>query len=56
MNVVTKIRDRFFERLNEKMGWGKEEIKKLYDEVAIEVLMEKLCDEVVIKILLDEVM
>lgn len=36
------LRKRFFERLERKTGWGKEEVKKEYWEAATQVLEEQL--------------
>lgn len=32
-----EFRKLFFDALNKKTGWGKEEIKRLFDEVYIEI-------------------
>ena len=42
--VILEINKRFKSRLDEKTGWGKNEIKSLHDEVVIEVLAENLPD------------
>ena len=40
--VLFEVKKRFEEELDRKTGWGKEEVKKLYDKVMIDVLTEQL--------------
>jgi hypothetical protein len=45
MNIVEfmqEIKTRFELALEKKTGWGKEEVKKLYADISIEVLSEFL--------------
>ena len=37
---VKKFREKFFERLEQKTGWSKNEVKKLFDDVYFECLEE----------------
>jgi len=39
-DVIRRIEKEFFERLDEKTGWGKEEIKKMYVQVERDVLID----------------
>lgn len=38
--IFKRLQALFFERLEAKTGWGKEDVKKLYRECANEVLLE----------------
>lgn len=40
--IVFEIKRRFELALEAKTGWGKNEIKSLYDNIVIEVLTEQL--------------
>lgn len=40
-----RLRDAFYKRLDKKTGWGRLEIKKEFEEVGEEVLMEMLDEE-----------
>lgn len=44
--MITEFRDilrrKFFARLEEKTGWGKEEIKRLFDEVCSDTLAKMI--------------
>ena len=37
-----RLRDSFFERLERKTGWGKEEVKKEFEQAGEEVILEML--------------
>jgi hypothetical protein len=37
--IVFEIKSRFEKALESKTGWGKNEIKTLYDQIVIEVLV-----------------
>ena len=39
------LRDAFFERLERKTGWGKEEVKKEFNEASEQVILEMLEEE-----------
>lgn len=40
--IVMEIKNRFELALEAKSGWGKNEIKAVYDNIVIEVLSEQL--------------
>lgn len=40
--IIFEIKTRFELALEAKTGWGKNEIKALYDNIVIEVLSEKI--------------
>lgn len=40
-----KLRDAFYSRLERKNGWGKEEVKRLFEESNDEVILEMLEEE-----------
>jgi hypothetical protein len=40
--IVFEIKKRFEKALDAKTGWGKNEIKTLYDQIVIEVLSEQI--------------
>lgn len=40
--IIFEIKARFEKALEEKTGWGKNEIKSLYDKIIIEVLSENI--------------
>jgi len=40
--VIKRIEELFFAKLQEKTGWGRNEIKELYREAVAEALMEFL--------------
>ena len=40
--LFKSIKERFFDRLNRKTGWGKEEVKQEYMSATNEVLVEFL--------------
>lgn len=40
--IIFEIKKRFELALEAKAGWGKNEIKSLYDNIVIEVLTEQL--------------
>ena len=42
---VQLLRDTFFERLERKTGWGKEEVKKEFNEATEAILMDMLSKE-----------
>jgi hypothetical protein len=37
-----KLRDAFFKHLERKTGWGKEEVKKEFEQAGEEVILEML--------------
>ena len=37
-----QLRDAFFERLDRKTGWGKEEVKKEFEQAGEEVILKML--------------
>jgi hypothetical protein len=41
-DIIFEIKRRFEEKLESKTGWGKNEIKTMYDNIVIEVLSEQL--------------
>ena len=40
--IIFEIKTRFEKALEEKTGWGKNEIKSLHDKIIIEVLSENI--------------
>lgn len=40
--MITIIRRRFFEALEAKTGWGKEELKRLFDDIVIQSQAEAI--------------
>lgn len=40
--LIFEIKSRFEKALEDKTGWGKNEIKTLYDQIVIEVLSEQI--------------
>jgi hypothetical protein len=42
--LIKRIKFCFFERLNKKIGWRRDEIKEIFEEATIEAL-EKYLDE-----------
>lgn len=40
--LIFEIKRRFEEALEEKTNWGKNELKRLYDNIVIEVLAENI--------------
>jgi len=42
---IQKFRDAFFERLERKTGWGKEEVKKEFNEASEQLILEMLEEE-----------
>lgn len=40
--IIFEIKTRFEKALDIKTGWGKNDIKKLYDQIVIEVLSEQI--------------
>ena len=44
-NIIFEIKSRFELALEAKTGWGKEEVKKLYDGIVIEVLAENIINK-----------
>ena len=40
-----RLRDAFYRRLERKTGWGKEEVKKEFEEASEEVILEMLEEE-----------
>lgn len=40
--LIFEIKSRFEKALETKTGWGKNEIKTLYDQIVIEVLAEQI--------------
>lgn len=36
--IIKQIQELFFQRLDEKTGWGKEQIKELYKQCVIDVI------------------
>ena len=40
--VKQTIQEKFFEKLENKTSWGKEEVKKLFLTVQVDVLLDKL--------------
>ncbi|HEY8362194.1 MAG TPA: hypothetical protein VIK77_04850 [Tissierellaceae bacterium] len=40
--LIFEIKSRFERALETKTGWGKNEIKTLYDQIVIEVLAEQM--------------
>jgi hypothetical protein len=43
--LVFEIKSRFEKAIEAKTGWGKNELKKMYDQIVIEVLAEQLNKE-----------
>lgn len=41
-NLILEIQRRFEEALEAKTGWGKNDVKTLYNKIVIEVLSENL--------------
>lgn len=40
--ILEKIQDLFFKKLDEKTGWGKNDIKTLYKDCVMQVIMNEL--------------
>ena len=40
--IIFEVKSRFEKALEVKNGWGKNEVKILYDQIVIEVLSEQL--------------
>lgn len=40
-----RLRDTFFQRIERKTGWGKEEVKKEFNEASEQVTLEMLEEE-----------
>jgi len=40
--LIQTIEEKFFERLEDKTSWGKEEVKKLFLVVKADVLLDRL--------------
>ena len=40
-----KLRDTFYKRIERKTGWGKEEVKKEFEQAGEEVILEMLEEE-----------
>lgn len=38
-SILARIEANFFDRLNKKTGWGKEEVKKMFNEAIKDVLI-----------------
>lgn len=52
-NVMDKIKDEFFKRIDQKTGWGKNEIKREYLE-ATHVVFNNLLDGIEVEACLKE--
>jgi len=40
--LLKEIEEEFFSSLDQKTGWGKEEVKRAYKDAVLEVLMRKV--------------
>jgi hypothetical protein len=45
MSKLIQIKDSFFEEVNKKPSWGREQIKDLYRDIVIELLTKDQEDE-----------
>jgi hypothetical protein len=43
--ILNKIQELFFSKLESKTGWGKNNVKELYNQCVIEVLSEYIEDK-----------
>ena len=41
-NLIWEIKQRFEKALESKTSWGRNDVKKLYDDIVIEVLSENI--------------
>lgn len=44
-NIINKARELFFARLEEKTNWGKEILKRMFDECLIQVMSEYIANK-----------